>query len=60
MKKLKAPKKSIIIKMLDVMPYDKNGMHATGRRVYVWNKTLGYMTGWDEYIADGKIYYGNN
>ena len=60
MKKLKAPKKGIIIEMLNIMPYDKNGMHATGRRIYVYNKSVGYMTGWDEYITDGEICYGNN
>lgn len=51
--KIKAPKKGIIIKMLDVMPYDRDGMHATGRRIYAYNALVGYMTGWDEY-TDGE------
>ncbi len=52
-----APKKAIIIKRLDVMPYDRDGMHATGRRIYAYNALVGYMTGWDEYTDGESLFY---
>ena len=60
MKMIKMPKKGIIIKQLQFMPYDKNGMKATGRRIYAYNSLVGYMFGWDEYLApDGEKVYAN-
>lgn len=55
--KIKAPKKAIIIKTLEVMPYDRDGMHATGRRIYAYNALVGYMTGWDEYTDGESLFY---
>ena len=54
---MKAPKKGIIIKRIDVMPYDRDGMHATGRRIYAYNALVGYMTGWDEYTDGESLFY---
>lgn len=59
-KKKKAPKKAIIIENCENMPYDKNGMHATGRRVYTYNALVGFTTGWNEYEdQDGELVYAN-
>lgn len=59
MKKVKAPKRGIFIEQLQIMPYDKNGMHATGRRIYAYNSSVGYMTGWNEYEDGDEKVYGN-
>ena len=60
MKKLKAPKKGIIIEQCTTMPYDKNGMHATGRRIYAYNSLVGFMFGWNEFKSpDGEKVYRN-
>ena len=58
--KKRVPKKGIIIEQLEVMPYDRSGMHATGRRIYAYNSLVGYMFGWDEYLTlDGEKVYAN-
>lgn len=60
MKKKTAPKKRITIENLSEMPYDKRGMHATGRRIYAPNALVGHATGWNEYVdQDGELVYAN-
>lgn len=49
--------KGIIIKKLKIMPYDRDGMHATGRRIYAYNALVGHMTGWDEYTDGESLFY---
>lgn len=59
-KKFRVPKRYIRIENLACMPYDKHGMHATGRRIYAFNTLIGYMFGWDEYAdSDGVLHYYN-
>ena len=57
----KAPFGAIVITKLGVMPYDYNGLHATGRRIYAPTSFPRRMLfGWDEYIdCDGCLSYHN-
>lgn len=57
----RAPFGAIVIEQLDVMPYDYNGLHATGRRIYAPTSFPKKMLfGWDEYIdCDGCLSYHN-
>ena len=59
-KVIKAPKRGIFIEQLKYMPFDRNGMHATGRRVYAYNSLVGFMFGWNEFESpDGEKVYAN-
>lgn len=57
MKKIKAPSlnKAIVIELLNEMPYDFHGCHATGRTIHV----CGFS--WDEYYdqENDELFYGN-
>lgn len=56
MKKMKAPRKAIVITIAENMPYDRHGMHASGRKVYDCTTCIW----WSEYIdaeTDGLYYF---
>lgn len=53
MKKVKAPNKAIIITIAEETPYDRHGMHASGRKVYDPTRCLW----WSEYFDVEDILY---